>query len=80
MCSLREALTEPSQEYYSSHFKRNRRKRSRLPSNPNQIPYPLPTPPSAGTKPLSALGWTVRYDYKAGVFAEFRGELEAAQR
>jgi hypothetical protein len=76
--SLREALYEPSQEFYANHYKRNRRKRGRLPSNPNQLPYPVSVPP--GTKVLLSSGWAARYDYKAGLFAEMRGDFDIARR
>ncbi|KAJ3191020.1 hypothetical protein HK101_008161 [Irineochytrium annulatum] len=31
-------------------------------------------------KPLNPMGWSVRYDYKMGVFAEFRQDLDSATR
>jgi hypothetical protein len=32
------------------------------------------------TKALSSIGWAVRYDYKAGAFAEMRGDFDIARR
>ena len=62
-------------EYYRDLSKHARRKRNR--GSP-----PLPTaPPNTGTlKTLSQQGWNVRYEFKLGVFAEFRQEMDAACR
>ncbi|KAH8731169.1 Gryzun, putative trafficking through golgi-domain-containing protein [Phaeosphaeriaceae sp. PMI808] len=59
-------------------------------TSPVELPYtqeeqgtiPPPTaPPTRGTsQTLSHPGWGVRYDVKLGVFAEFRQEMDAAQR
>lgn len=76
--SLQKALLPASMEYYGNHYKRNRRKRSRLPVNPLAWPYATSLP--QGTKGLLTLGWAVRYDYKAGVFAEMRNEIEGARK
>ena len=65
--SLQEALYESAVDYYSNHQKRIRRKRARITSiSQNQR--------------LSPQGWSVRYDWKAGWFAECRGELDVARR
>jgi hypothetical protein len=62
-------------EYYRDLGKHSRRKRSR-----GIVPPPT-TPPTSGTsQTLSSQGWNVRYDFKIGVFAEFRQEMEAAVR
>lgn len=62
-------------EYYRDLSKHARRKRSR-----GVIPPPT-VPPFQGTsQTLSLQGWNVRYDFKLGVFAEFRQEMEAATR
>jgi hypothetical protein len=62
-------------EYYRDLTKHARRKKSR-----GTIPPPT-TPPTRGTsQTLSYPGWGVRYDFKLGVFAEFRQEMDAAQR
>ena len=62
-------------EYYRDLSKHARRKRSR--SN-----VPLPTvPPTSGTSQvLPSQGWNVRYEFKLGVFAEFRQEMDASGR
>ncbi|KAI9829835.1 MAG: hypothetical protein M1826_005412 [Phylliscum demangeonii] len=62
-------------EYYRDLSKHARRKR-------NRAAVPPPTvPPFRGTsQTLSGQGWNVRYDFKLGVFAEFRQEMDAAAR
>ncbi|KAF2266850.1 hypothetical protein CC78DRAFT_614666 [Lojkania enalia] len=62
-------------EYYRDLTKHSRRKKGRG-------TVPLPTaPPTRGTsQTLSHPGWGVRYDFKLGIFAEFRQEMDAAQR
>ncbi|EED20258.1 conserved hypothetical protein [Talaromyces stipitatus ATCC 10500] len=62
-------------DYYRDLSKHARRKRNR-----GTIPPPT-VPPTQGTsQTLSTQGWNVRYEFKLGVFAEFRQEMEAAQR
>ncbi|KAE8549706.1 hypothetical protein EYB25_008230 [Talaromyces marneffei] len=62
-------------DYYRDLSKHARRKRNR-----GTIPPPT-IPPTQGTsQTLSMQGWNVRYEFKLGVFAEFRQEMEAAQR
>ena len=62
-------------EYYRDLSKHSRRKRNR-----GVVPPPS-SPPTAGTsQALSAQDWNVRYDFKLGVFAEFRQEMDAAVR
>lgn len=62
-------------EYYRDLTKHARRKKGR-----GTIPPPT-TPPTRGTsQTLSYPGWGVRYDFKLGVLAEFRQEMDAAQR
>lgn len=62
-------------EYYRDLTKHARRKKGR-----GTIPPPT-APPTRGTsQTLSYPGWGVRYDFKLGVFAEFRQEMDAAQR
>lgn len=62
-------------DYYRDLSKHARRKRNR-----GNIPPPT-IPPTQGTsQTLSTQGWNVRYEFKLGVFAEFRQEMEAAQR
>ena len=73
--SLLSSLQPACIEYYRDLTKHARRKR-------NRGAVPLPTaPPTKGTsQTLSAQGWNTRYDFKGGVFAEFRQEMEAAGR
>ncbi|KAH6678509.1 Gryzun, putative trafficking through golgi-domain-containing protein [Halenospora varia] len=62
-------------EYYRDLSKHSRRKRNR-----GIVPPPT-APPTLGTsQTLSSQGWNVRYDFKLGVFAEFRQEMDAAVR
>ncbi|RAR08533.1 Gryzun trafficking through golgi-like protein [Stemphylium lycopersici] len=62
-------------EYYRDLTKHARRKKGR-----GTVPPPT-APPTRGTsQTLSYPGWGVRYDFKLGVFAEFRQEMDAAQR
>ncbi|KAJ9668593.1 hypothetical protein H2201_001235 [Coniosporium apollinis] len=62
-------------EYYRDLTKHARRKKGR-----GQIPPPT-APPTRGTsQTLSSQGWGARYEYKLGVFAEFRQEMDAAGR
>lgn len=58
-------------EYYAAHAKKIRRKRGRAPPQGSA---------AAGQKRLGPQGWQVRYDYKAGWFAEVRGEVEVARK
>ncbi|KEF52692.1 uncharacterized protein A1O9_11109 [Exophiala aquamarina CBS 119918] len=60
-------------DYYRDLSKHARRKRSR-----NVVPQPTVQPGSAHV--LSLPGWNVRYEFKLGVFAEFRQEMDAACR
>lgn len=60
-------------EYYRDLSKHARRKRSR-----STTPQPTVTPVTAHLLP--SLGWNVRYEFKLGVFAEFRQEMDAACR
>lgn len=62
-------------EYYRDLSKHSRRKRNR-----GIIPPPTSPPTSGTSQTLSSQGWNVRYDFKLGVFAEFRQEMDAAVR
>jgi hypothetical protein len=73
--SVLAALQPICVEYYRDLTKHARRKKSR-----GTVPPPT-APPTRGTsQTLSHPGWGVRYDFKLGVFAEFRQEMDAAQR
>ncbi|KAG6332551.1 hypothetical protein ID866_6536 [Astraeus odoratus] len=77
--SLQDALYEPAIEYYTAHSKRVRRKRNRHSQTSSSYnPAPLVPVGAAVQRPLRPEGWTVRYEYKMAVFAEFRGEDEVA--
>ncbi|KAK2463095.1 hypothetical protein APHAL10511_004750 [Amanita phalloides] len=74
--SLQQALYEPAIDYYTAHSKRVRRKRNR---HSQAVPsYTLPTSSTNIARPLRPEGWTIRYEYKMGCFAEFRGENDVA--
>ncbi|QSZ30378.1 hypothetical protein DSL72_004901 [Monilinia vaccinii-corymbosi] len=62
-------------EYYRDLSKHSRRKRNR-----GVLPPPTAPPTSGTSQTLTAQGWNVRYDFKLGVFAEFRQEMDVAVR
>jgi trafficking protein particle complex subunit 11 len=73
--SLLSSLQPSIVEYYRDLSKHARRKRNR-----GSIPPPT-VPPTTGTsQTLSLQGWNVRYEFKLGIFAEFRQEMDAAFR
>lgn len=68
------ALLHPSlMEYYRDLSKHARRKRNR-----SSIPPPTAPPTSGTSQTLSLQGWNTRYEFKMGIFAEFRQEIDAA--
>lgn len=75
-------------EHYSAHSKRVRRKRNKHGHLSNNSISgvaelsggPLPAAGTIPTRPLRAIGWKVRYDYKLALFAEFRMEEEVARK
>ncbi|THC98211.1 hypothetical protein EYZ11_002293 [Aspergillus tanneri] len=70
------SLLQPSiMEYYRDLSKHARRKRNR-----STIPPPTAPPTSGTSQTLSLQGWNVRYEFKMGIFAEFRHEVDAALR
>ncbi|KAF9887454.1 hypothetical protein FE257_010171 [Aspergillus nanangensis] len=70
------SLIHPSlMEYYRDLSKHARRKRNR-----STIPPPTAPPTSGTSQTLSFQGWNVRYEFKMGIFAEFRQEIDAALR
>jgi trafficking protein particle complex subunit 11 len=60
-------------EYYRDLSKHARRKR-------NRSAVPQPTIDPGTSKVLSPQGWNVRYEFKLGILAEFRQEMDAAGR
>lgn len=60
-------------DYYRELSKHARRKRSR-----NVVPQPTVPPTSGTSRTLPLSGWHLRYEFKLGIFAEFRQEIEAA--
>lgn len=73
--SLFTSLQGPSMDYYRDLSKHARRKRNR-----SVIPAPTAPPTNGTSMTLSSQGWNIRYEFKLGVFAEFRQEMEAAFR
>lgn len=72
--SILNAVFVQATEYYRELGRRSRKKRGRQPPQPT-------VPPTSGTShTLSLQGWNVRYDFKTGVFAEFRQEMDVALR
>ncbi|KAI9735233.1 MAG: hypothetical protein M1834_001823 [Cirrosporium novae-zelandiae] len=69
------ALQPTCVEYYRDLSKHARRKRNR-----GSIPPPTAPPTSGTSQTLQIQGWNVRYEFKLGVFAEFRQEMDAACR
>jgi trafficking protein particle complex subunit 11 len=62
-------------EHYRDLSKHTRRKRNRT-----SVPAPTVPPTSGTSQTLPLQGWNVRYEFKLGVFAEFRQEMDAACR
>lgn len=73
--SILSALQPLCIEYYRDLSKHARRKKNR-----GNIPPPTVAPTRGTSQTLSALGWGVRYNFKQGVFAEFRQEMDSASR
>ncbi|KAI5253768.1 hypothetical protein E4T42_02684 [Aureobasidium subglaciale] len=69
------ALQPVCVDYYRDLTKHSRRKRGRA------APPPITAAASRGTSQiLTNNGWNVRYDFKLAIFAEFRQEMDVAQR
>jgi hypothetical protein len=62
-------------DYYMELTRHARKKKSR-----GVVPQPTVPPTSGTSQTLSLAGWNVRYDFKSGVFAEFRQEMDNALR
>ncbi|KAI5196246.1 hypothetical protein E4T39_07864 [Aureobasidium subglaciale] len=73
--SVLRALQPVCVDYYRDLTKHSRRKRGRA------APPPITAAASRGTSQiLTNSGWNVRYDFKLAIFAEFRQEMDVAQR
>ncbi|KAK3725138.1 hypothetical protein LTR37_000649 [Vermiconidia calcicola] len=72
--SLMTTLQPLCVEYYRELTKHARRKKTK------GSPAPSVTLPIGGGQSLSTPGWNVRYEVKQGVFAEFRQEMDVADR
>ncbi|KAI1847655.1 hypothetical protein JX266_006507 [Neoarthrinium moseri] len=73
--SILSAVFVQASEYYRELGRRSRKKKGR-----GIAPQPTIPPTSGTSHTLSLQGWNVRYDFKAGVFAEFRQEMDVALR
>ncbi|WRT67104.1 uncharacterized protein IL334_004070 [Kwoniella shivajii] len=78
--SLQDALYDSAVEYYANHAKRVRRKRSRVPVSQAAVNPAATAATGQGPRALGPQGWAVRYDWKAGWFAEVRGDFDVARR
>jgi hypothetical protein len=82
--SLHVALYDSAMDFYNQHSKRVRRKRGKASAaasvKENAGRNRAASVTSLQPKPLGPQGWTVRYDFKAGWFAEIRGDLDLARR
>jgi len=73
--SVLSALQPVCVEYYRDLSKHARRKKNR-----GYVPAPTGSSARGTSQSLTAQGWNVRYEFKQGVFAEFRQEMDAAER
>ncbi|KAK4506584.1 hypothetical protein PRZ48_000316 [Zasmidium cellare] len=73
--TLMAALQPLCVEYYRDLTKHARRKKARG-GPPPQVNSPV----GGASQSTSTSGWNVRYEFKQGVFAEFRQELDVAER
>ncbi|KAF2153111.1 hypothetical protein K461DRAFT_240474, partial [Myriangium duriaei CBS 260.36] len=69
------ALQPVCVDYYRDLTKHSRRKKNR-----GYIPAPTGSTARGTSQSLSTSGWHARYDFKQGVFAEFRQEMDVAER
>ncbi|KAI8820769.1 Gryzun, putative trafficking through golgi-domain-containing protein [Fimicolochytrium jonesii] len=84
--SLQKALTDQAASYYRDHDKRVRKKKAKLPPiSANRSNFASsstgslsPVAQGSQSKPLPPAGWHLRYEFKLGVFAEFRQDVENA--
>eukprot|EP00842_Homolaphlyctis_polyrhiza_P001983 jgi/Hompol1/2786/HPOL_000378-RA len=90
--SLQKSLHDIAAAYYREHEKRIKRKKAKLLAQPKQTPpafqtisgstsiASLPGSSPNSQRQLSTQAWNVRYDYKLGIFAEFRHDIDVALR
>ncbi|KNE56875.1 hypothetical protein AMAG_02645 [Allomyces macrogynus ATCC 38327] len=70
-------LMDPAHKFYTAKAAAVRKKRARLtPPSPARMTVSSTQEPTA----LSYLGWLIRYDYKAAVFHELRGDWDEAYK
>ncbi|EME87576.1 uncharacterized protein MYCFIDRAFT_26624 [Pseudocercospora fijiensis CIRAD86] len=72
---MMKALQPSCVEYYRDLTKHARRKKAR--GGPPPLAH---TPVGGASQSTSTSGWNVRYEVKQGVFAEFRQEMDVAER
>ncbi|KAJ3124893.1 hypothetical protein HK100_011068 [Physocladia obscura] len=86
---IQKHLYENAVNYYREHGRRIRKKKSKLapigvrPPPVTPVANPIPNlididPIAPPAQPLNPMGWSVRYDFKMAVFAEFRQDLDTA--
>nr|OQO23157.1 hypothetical protein B0A51_09643 [Rachicladosporium sp. CCFEE 5018] len=68
-------LQPVSVEYYRDLTKHARRKKAR-----SFVPVSTVATSKGGPQALSSIAWNARYEVKLGVFAEFRSEMDVAER
>ncbi|KAI1380321.1 Gryzun, putative trafficking through golgi-domain-containing protein [Hypoxylon crocopeplum] len=73
--SILTGVFDQATEYYRDLGRHSRKKRGR-----GIAPQPTIPPTSGTSHTLSLQGWNVRYDFKTAIFAEFRQEIDNAQR
>lgn len=79
--SLANHLNESTIAHFRDNTKRVRRKKAKVlpPALPPHAVAELRSSPNS-PPPLGAQGWHMRYEYKLGSFAEFRGEIDVANK
>ncbi|RUP43449.1 Gryzun, putative trafficking through golgi-domain-containing protein [Jimgerdemannia flammicorona] len=82
--NLYRSLYDYALSYYSQQVKRIRKKRARLPAPTSSSRPPMaPSHPHQAqtvVQPLNVQGWMIRYDIKAGMFSEFKQDIDGATR
>lgn len=75
VCNTLVALQPVCIDYYRDLTKHSRRKKNR-----GYIPAPTGSNAKGTSQSLTTSGWHARYEFKQGIFAEFRQEMDAAER